>query len=163
MALDWVGVITKVFGAIGQRILRQWLFELEPIGGHYVVYSYERGDAPFISVWFSVRVHNRNSSPTTLYAERLTVELGGGREDDFPLPSVAPYGDIDSLFEQGKSIAVGASSTFEVAFASRKHHATLPEYYLSGQSLDATIGIAETFGNHREVRVQLDSKGVVKQ
>ena len=163
MALDWVGAITKVFGALSQFLLKNWLFQVEPMGGQYVVYTYERGDSPHVDVWLSVRVHNRNSSPTTLYAERLTVKLENRKDDDFPLPNVYPYGDFDSLFDGSRRIEVGGSSTVEVGFSSRKYYATLPDCYLSGRPLEVTIGVAETFGNHREVRSQVVSKEVVRQ
>ena len=165
MAVDWVGTITKVFGAIGQYLLKNWLFQVDPMGGEHVVYTYERGDSPHVDVSFSLRVHNRNSSPTTLYPERLAVKLENGEADDFPLPDVYLHGDLPSSLEPGRRIEIGGSSTLEVAFYSRKYYPTLPlpNCYLSGRPLEAAIRIAETFGNHREIRVRLASKGVTKQ
>lgn len=163
MAVGWVGAITKFLGPIGQFFLKNWLFRVEPIGGDFVVYTFERGDSPYVGVWLSVRVHNRNNSPTTLWAERLTVKLDNRTDDDFPLPAVHQYGDLDSLFDGSKRIEIGGSSTLEVAFSSRKWYTALPGSYLSGGPLEATIGVAETFGNHREVRTQLVLKEVVRQ
>jgi hypothetical protein len=91
------------------------------------------------------------------------VKLDNRTEDDFPLPAVHDYDDLDSLFDGSKRIDIGGSSTLEIAFSSRKGYRTLPGCYLSGGPLEATIGLAETFGNRCKVQSQLALKEVVRQ
>jgi len=163
MALDIVGTATKVFGALAQRLLRKWLFEVEFISGKYVVSTYERGDSPRVDVWLSIRVHNRNNSPTTVFPDRLVITLADGEEDCFDLPTVAPYGRLVSPFEASRQIQVGGSSTLELTFSSSKYFPRLPDSYLRGIPPRVTLRLAETFGNRREVSGMLEFGQILKQ
>lgn len=163
MPMDVVGIITKVSRAIGQRALRKWLLAAEVVEGKYVVYISNRGESPFVDVLLSLRVQNRNNSPTTLYAERMTVRPSGGVEVSFPLPKLSHFGEVIPLGTEGNRIEIGASGTTEVTFNSRKYFRDLPEGYLKELPLDVKIRIAETFGNHREVIGQAECVQILRQ
>lgn len=163
MPVDVVGIITKFSRAIGQRALRKWLLAAEAVEGKYVVYISEKGESPFVDVLLSLRVHNRNDSPTTLYAERMTVKPTGGVEVNFPLPKVSHFGEIIPLGTESTRIEIGASSTLEVTFDSRKYFRELPDGYLKELPLDVKIRIAETFGNHREVIGRAECVQILRQ
>ncbi len=163
MPLDWIGITTKVFSSIGQRIFKRWLFEAEVVEGKYVVYISNRGDSPYVDVWLSLRVHNRNNSPTTLYAERMTVKPNPGVEDSFPRPGIRHFGEFRPSASEHNRIEIGGSSTLEITFDSRKYFRELPKGYLEELPLDITVRVAETYGNHRELTGRVECVQILKQ
>src|SRR5216684_2318132 len=73
--LHWVSWATKAFGYVGQFVLRPWLFDAEFLGASRTVYTFERGDSPYVSIGATVRIHNRNNAPTTVFVRSIAVKL----------------------------------------------------------------------------------------
>ena len=76
----WVSWATKVFGYIAQFILRPWLFDAELLGASRTVYTSTIGNSPFVDIGASVRIHNRNNTPTTVFVRSIGVRLAHGME-----------------------------------------------------------------------------------
>lgn len=159
--MNIIGLATKVFGAIGQFLLRKWLFKAEFVGGACVVYVSERGDSPFVSIQARVRVHNRNSSPTAVFCERTAVQLPDGTEDSFPLATGSE--SVVRAMTQDRMIQIGGASTTEITFYSCRHNPPQLDAYLSGHPVEIRLSLGETFGCRLEITRSLGAPQVVRQ
>lgn len=161
--MDVFGIITKVLGPLGRRLVRRCLISVEVVEGKYVVYMSERGDSPYVDILLTLRVHNRNNRPTSVYAERFSAGPAEDAEADFPLPKVSHFGDFTMLGGGHDRIEIGSSSTADVTFDSRKHFRELPEGYLREHPLQVKIRVAETYGNRRDVIAKAGCVQVLRQ
>jgi len=163
---DWIGWTTRVLGPIGQRLLKRWLFEVEFLGGQRTVYTYERGDSPFVDIGISVRVHNRNHAPTTVYVRSIAVRLSNGTERGLERAVMIRPGPITSLrggSEEFNCYEVPGCSSVELTLSTRKYNPQELSEYLENSSPAVVLELGETFGNRRKLFGPLKFGGIYKQ
>jgi len=150
---DWIGLATKVLGPVGQRILKRWLFEAEFLGASRSVYTFERGDSPFVNIGVSVRVHNRNNAPTTVYVRSIAVRLASGMERGLNRAVMVRPGPISSMddMEGFNCYEVPSCSSVELTLSTRKHNPSELSEYLENSSPQIVLELGETFGNRRKL------------
>jgi hypothetical protein len=69
---------------------KRFQFQAEFVGAKREVYTYKNGDAPFVTVWIRVRLHNRNSEPTTVYPRKVSVKLKDCIDSSFQPATIFP-------------------------------------------------------------------------
>lgn len=162
---DWIGWATRVFGPIGQRLLRRWLFEAEFLGGSRTVYTFERGDSPYVAIGVSVRVHNRNSAPTTVHVRSIAVRLPSGTDRGLERPVMIQPGPISTLDDLVEYLGfdIPGSSTRPLTISTRKYNPPDLNDYLESAAPQVVVELGETFGNRRKLIGPLKFGGVYKQ
>jgi hypothetical protein len=162
---DWVGWATRVLGPIGQRALKRWLFDAEFLGGSRTVYTSERGDSPFVDIGISVRVHNRNSSPTTVHVRNIAIRLPSGIERGLERAVMIRPGPISSLDDLAEynGFDIPGPSTRELTLHTRKYNPPDLNDYLEPSAPQIVVELGETFGNRRKLVGPLKFGGVYKQ
>jgi len=49
-------------------------FEVELLGASRSIYTFERGDSPYVDIGATVRIHNRKDNPTTVFVRSIAVK-----------------------------------------------------------------------------------------
>ena len=162
---DWIGLGTKIFGPIGQRLLNKWLFDAEFLGARRVLYLHDNGDSPSVAIFISVLVHNRNSAPTTIYPRGLSVTLKDRTDRSFARMTVTPGGFIRSVDNFGESdrYDMGGSSSIELLLYTTRYNPPQIAEYFNVLPLPITLILGETFGNRRTLKGLLEFESVKKQ
>lgn len=161
--MNWIGLFAKLLGPLGSYALSRWLLKAEFKGGKYVVYLSERRESPFADIHATIRIRNRRDSSTTIFCDSFRVKLNG-RTDDFDLPEIRPLGAPFSVLESHRQLQVGANSTIDISFYSRKHYLEqVPEQYLSRRNVRLHVLLKETFGASETVEGELECADVVRQ
>ncbi len=145
----WVSWTTKVFGYIGQFFLRRWLFDAEFLGASRTVYTFERGESPYVDIGASVRVHNRNTAPTTVYVRGIGVKLTSRMERGLDRAVMIRPGPISSMDDLAgyNSYEVPGPSSMELTLSTRKYNPSDLSEYLERASPQIELELGETFGN----------------
>lgn len=159
---DWIGFSTRVFGFFGRRVLRRWLFEAEFLGATRAVYISKSGqNSPRVLIRVGVRVHNRNSAPTTVYVRNIAVKLRSGIDRKLEPPDVmesGPIGSMDDLVS-GRHHELGGYFARELVFFTRRWNPEKLTEYQEGASPQVILELGETFGNHCRLSGPLDFAG----
>ncbi len=161
---DWIGQATRV-SSIAQWLLRRWLFEAEYLGGSRTVYTFERGDSPFVNIGVSIRVHNRNSAPTTVHVRSIAVRLANGTERGLERAVMIRPGPISSIddLEGFNCYEVPGCSSVELTLSTRKYNPPELSDYLEGASPQIVLELGETFGGRRRLVGTLSFGGMCEQ
>jgi hypothetical protein len=161
----WVSWATKVFGYFGQFILKPWLFDAEFLGASRTVYTYKNGNSPFVDIGASVRVHNRNNTPTTVFVRSIGVKLANGMERGLDRAVMIKPGPISSMDDVAgfNSYEVPGCSSFELTLSTRKYNPADLNEYLEEGSPQIELELSETFGNHRKLTGPMKFGGVHNQ
>ena len=161
----WVSWTTKVFGYIAQFILRPWLFEAELLGASRTVYTSKIGDSPFVDIGASVRIHNRNNTPTTVFVRSIAVKLSNGMETGLGRAVMIRPGPISSIEDMAgfNSYEVPGSSSVELSLSTRKYNPADLNEYLEGATPRIELDLGETFGNHRKLTGSIKFGGLHNQ
>jgi hypothetical protein len=161
----WIGWATKTFSYIGQVALKRWLFQTELLGAGRDVYTFESGDSPYVSIGASVRIHNRNSAPTTVYVRSIAVRLASGTEMGLERAVMVRPGPINSSGDIAgfNSYEVPGCSTVELTLLTRKNNPPDLEAYLENSSIQIVIELGETFGNRCKLVGPMKFRGIYRQ
>jgi len=161
----WVSWTTKVFGYIAQFILRPWLFEAELLGASRTVYTSKIGDSPFVDIGASVRIHNRNNTPTTVFVRSIAVKLSNGMETGLGRAVMIRPGPISSIEDMAgfNSYEVPGSSSVELSLSTRKYNPADLNEYLEGATPRIELDLGETLGNHRKLTGSIKFGGLHNQ
>jgi hypothetical protein len=162
---DWIGLTTRVLGPFGQRLLKRWLFEAELLGAARTVYTFESGDSPYVSIGATVRVHNRNSVPTTLHVRSVAVKLPNRTERALERAVMVRPGPVRSMDDMAgfNSYELLGCSSVELTLSTRVWNPPNLDDYLENGSPQIVLELGETFGNHRKLVGQLKFQGVYEQ
>jgi hypothetical protein len=150
----WVSWTTKVFGYIAQFILRPWLFEAELLGASRTVYSSTTsGTSPAVNIGASVRIHNRNNTPTTVFVRSIGVKLATGMETGLGRAVMIRPGPISSMEDLAgfNSYEVPGCSSVELSLSTTKYNPVDLNQYLEKAAPQIELELGETFGNHKKL------------
>jgi len=163
--MQWVGWATKTFSYAAQFFLRRWLFDAELLGASRSVYTSERGDSPYVTIGASVRVHNRNSAPTTVFVRSIAVKLASGIDGGLDRAVMIRPGPISSMEEIAgyNSYEVPGPSSLDLTLSTKKYNPPLLSEYLEGASPQIELVLGETFGNSRKLTGSMKFGGLYKQ
>ena len=163
--MQWVSWATKTFSYVGQIFLKRWLFNVELLGASRSVYTSDRGDSPHVTIGVSVRVHNRNSAPTTVFVRSIGVKLASGVErglDRAVMLQPGPIGSMNDLAGYNNYEVPGCSS-MELTLSTRKYNPPDLEEYLESSSPQIVLALGETFGNSRTLTGPMKFGGLYKE
>jgi hypothetical protein len=141
------------------------LFDAEFLGGQRTVYTSERGDSPYVDIGIRIRVHNRNSAPTTVYVGSIAVKLPSGTERGLERPAIirpGPIRSLDDLIEY-EGFDIPGSSTRPLTISTKKYNPPDLNDYLEHSSPQIVVELGETFGNRRKLIGPLKFGGIYKQ
>lgn len=163
--MHWVSWATKTFSYIGQIVLRRWLFDVELLGASRSVYTSERADPPYVTIGASVRVHNRNSAPTTVFVRSIAVKLASGMDTGLDRAVMIRPGPMSSAedFAVYNSYEVPGPSSLALTLSTRKYNPPDLSEYLEGASPQIELVLGETFGNSRKLTGPIKFGGLYKQ
>ena len=149
----WVSWATKVFGYIAQFILRPWLFDAELLGASRTVYTSKSGNSPFVDIGASVRIHNRNNTPTTVFVRSIGVRLAHGMEAGLDRAVMIRPGPISSIEDMAgfNTYEVPGCSSVELSLSVRKYNPADLKEYFEEASPKIELELGETFCNHRKL------------
>jgi hypothetical protein len=150
----WVSWATKVFGYIAQFILKPWLFDAEFLGASRTVYTSKVGNfPPFVDIGASVRIHNRNNTPTTVFVRSIAVKLATGMETGLGRAVMIRPGPISSIEDIAgfNSYEVPGCSSVELSLSTKKYNPTDLNEYLEKFTPQIELELGETFGNHKKL------------
>jgi hypothetical protein len=161
----WVSWATKVFGYFAQFFLRPWLFDAELLGASRSVYTSKMGNAPFVDIGASVRVHNRNNTPTTVFVRSIRVKLASGMESGLGRAVMIRPGPISSMEDIAgfNSYEVPGCSSVELTLSTRKYGPADLEEYLEKSAPQIELELGETFGNHKKLSGPIKFAGLYDQ
>jgi len=144
--------------------LKRWSFEAEFLKASRSVYLYDNGNSPFVAVFISARVHNRNRESTTVYARSVSVKLKNEIDRDFQATSITPGGSFN--FENPEEYSrydVAGSSSIELLFYTRRYNPPKIDEYTQDGPLTVTLELGETFSEGRDLAGPLVLDGVTRQ
>ena len=100
----------------------------------------------------SVRIHNRNNTPTTVFVRGVGVKLAHGMEAGLDRAVMIRPGPISSIEDIAgfNSYEVPGCSSVELSLSTRKYNPADLKEYLEEGSPKIELEIGETFGNHRK-------------
>jgi len=145
---EWIGWATKTFSYIGQVALKHWLFQAELLGAARTVYTSEHGDSPYVNIGASVRVHNRNHAPTTVYVRSIAVRLASGVEIGLERAVMVRPGPISPIEDIAgfNSYEVPGCSTVELTLSTRKYNPPDLDEYLEDSSPQIVVELVKHLG-----------------
>jgi len=160
----WIGYATRVFGIIGQRLLRRWLFEAELVGASRTIYTYQH-NSPFVDIFATIRVHNRNNAPTTVHVRSIAVRLPHGTERGLERAVMMRPGPLSSEDDLAgfNSYEVLGNASAELTLSTRKYNPPDLSDYLENSYPQIVLELGETFGNRCKLIGPLKFGGVHKQ
>src|SRR6267142_4449751 len=129
------------------------VFEVELLGASRSIYIFERGDSPYVVIGATVRIHNRNDSPTTVFVRSIAVKVAIGVERGLERAVMIRPGPISSIEDLTgfNSYEVPGCSSVELTLSTRKYNPSDLGEYLENSSPEIVIDLGETFGNSRKV------------
>lgn len=143
---------------------KRWEFQAEYVGASRTVFTYENGNSPWMTVWIQVRVHNRNSVPTTVYPLRVSVKLKDSTDKSFQKATIFPGTQVSfDNPEEFTQFEVAASGTTELLFNSRRYNPPQIAEYLQDGPLPITLELGETYGKVCEITGPMKLAGIEKQ
>jgi hypothetical protein len=164
MHVPWLNFVTRSFGFVARKIFKAWLFEAEFLQAWRNVYTNKNGDSPFVNIFISVRTHNKNSAPTTVYVRDLEVKLKQETDRGFERAIIRQTGFLKSDFmEMEDHYDMPPCSSVELLFCSRRFNPPGIDEYLDNSPLSIALEIGETFGNHFRLTGALILQEVVRQ
>ncbi len=144
--------------------LKRWSFEVEFLKASRAVYIHENGNSPFVAVFISARVHNRNRESTTVYPRGVSVKLKNEIDRDFQATSITPGGQFS--FDNPEEYArydIAGSSSIELLFYTRRYNPPRIDEYSQDSPLIVTLELGETFSEGRALTGPLILDGVTRQ
>jgi hypothetical protein len=141
------------------------VFEVELLGASRSIYTFERGDSPYVDIGATVRIHNRNDSPTTVFVRSIAVKVAIGVERGLERAVMIRPGPISSIEDVAgfNSYEVPGCSSVELTLSTRKYNPSDLGEYLEGSSPEIVIDLGETFGNSRKLMGPMKFGGAYKQ
>ena len=124
-------------------------FEVELLGASRSIYTFERGDSPYVDIGATIRIHNRKDSPTTVFVRRIAVKVANGIERGLERAVMIRPGPISSIEDIAgfNSYEVPGCSSVELTLSTRKYNPSDLGEYLENSSPEIIIELGETFGN----------------
>jgi hypothetical protein len=144
--------------------LKRWSFEVEFLKASRSVYIHENGNSPFVALFISALVHNRNRESTTVYARSVSVKLKDEIDRNFQGASIIPGGSFsfDSPEEYGRYDVAGSSSV-ELLFCTKRYNPPKIDEYIQDVPLIVTLELGETFSEGRTLTGPLVLDGITRQ
>jgi hypothetical protein len=140
---------------------KRWEFQAEFVAASRSVYAYKNGNAPSLSVWIRVRVHNRNPQPTTVFPRGISVQLKNTIDNSFQRATIFPGAQIDfDNPEEYTQFELAGSSTVELLFFAKRYNPPQIEEYLLDAPMPITLELGETFGRVCNLLGPLELGGV---
>ncbi len=129
------------------------VFEVELLGASRSIYTFERGDSPYVDIGATVRIHNRKDNPTTVFVRRIAVKVANGIEKGLERAVMIRPGPISSIEDMAgfNSYEVPGCSSVELTLSTRKYNPSDLGEYLENSSPEIVIELGETFGNSRKL------------